>query len=221
MDLVTVSLDLLLATLLIAALAYGVRLERRLKALRDGHQVFAQAVRELDQSVLRAESGLDQLRKAGEEARDGLHDRILKAREATAELERLIARAERVRAQPQFAQAQFAQPQFAAQLTPHFAPPQAPQTAAEPAPRRPEARVVVHGEEAAERVAQAILSLGESDRAPELRRPQAKPVMPPVAQAPAEARAEARPSRRPRPVADEDLFETPAPQLRRAIGVRR
>lgn len=201
MDLVTVSLDLMLAVLLVAALAYGVRLERRLKALREGHAVFAQAVRELDQSVLRAESGLDQLRKAGEEARDGLHDRILKAREASAELERLISRAERVRAQPQFTA------HLAPQIAPQVAPPVVPQPAARPAELRPSVR----GEEAAERVAQAILSLGESDRAPELRRPQ-----PAV-----ERQPEPRPSRRPRAVADEELFETPPPQLRRAIGGRR
>ena len=99
-SLVAVALNLLLAGLLIAALGFGVVLNRRLMALRDGHGVFVQSVRELDQSVLRAEAGLDQLRKAGEEARDGLHDRILKAREIKAELERLINRAERVRPQP-------------------------------------------------------------------------------------------------------------------------
>ncbi len=220
MDLVTVSLDLLLAALLIAALAYGVRLERRLKALRDGHAVFAQAVRELDQSVLRAEAGLDQLRKAGEEARDGLHDRILKARDASAELERMLARAERVRSQPQPA------PQIAPQIAPQPAPLAAsrkmPELAIrgarqlEPRPRAP-ARV----EDAAERVAQAILGLGELTpepepdvlelRVPELRRPE--PLV--------ERRPETQPSRRPRAAADEDLFETPPPELRRALGGRR
>ena len=214
MDLVTVSLDLLLAALLIAALAYGVRLERRLKALRDGHAVFAQAVRELDQSVLRAEAGLDQLRKAGEEARDGLHDRILKARDATAELERMLARAERVRGQSQ----------PAPQIAPQAAVPPPPRTAPDRAirgARQPESRprAPARSEDAAERVAQAILSLGELTpepdvlelRIPELRRPE--PLV--------ERRPETQPSRRPRAAADEDLFETPPPELRRALGGRR
>jgi hypothetical protein len=187
MDLVTISLDLLLAVLLVAALAYGVRLERRLKALRDGHAVFAQAVRELDQSVLRAEAGLDQLRKAGEEARDGLHDRILKAREAKAELERLINRAERVRPQPPAAE-----------------PAPAPLGRLQPAPP-------ARGEAAAERIAAAILSLGEPERIPEIRR-----------------RAEPAPLHAPEPMAsrrahtlDDELFEAPSPEIRRAGGLRR
>ena len=193
MDLVTVSLDILLATLLVAALAYGVRLERRLKSLRDGHAVFVQAVRELDQSVLRAEAGLDQLNKAGEEARDGLHDRILKAREVKAELERLINRAERVRP---------AQPAAAPEPAPALAP--APLRQLQPA-------LLARGEEAAERIAAAILSLGESERAPpELRRGE-----PALSRAP-----EPRPSRRGHAL-DDDLFEAPSPEIRRAGGLRR
>jgi Domain of unknown function (DUF6468) len=189
MDLVTISLDLLLAMLLIAALAYGVRLERRLKALRDGHAVFAQAVRELDQSVLRAEAGLDQLRKAGEEARDGLHDRILKAREAKLELERLINRAERVRPQPSAA--------------PEPAP--APLRQLPPAP-------LARGEAAAERIAAAILNLGESERVPEIRRAEPAPPRAP----------EPKPSRRAHALAlDDDLFEAPSPEIRRSGGLRR
>jgi len=207
MDLVTVSLDLLLAMLLIAALAYGVRLERRLKALREGHAVFAQAVRELDQSVLRAEAGLDQLRRAGEEARDGLHDRILKAREIKAELERLINRAERVRL-----------PQPAA----------APEPAAAPAAhRQTQAAPLVRGEAAAERIAAAILSLGEAERLPERvpervaeRVPERVPELRRGEPAPARA-PEPGPSRRAQHALDDDLFEAPSPEIRRTGGLRR
>jgi hypothetical protein len=196
MDLVTVSLDLLLATLLVAALAYGVRLERRLKALREGQAAFAQSVRELDQSVLRAEAGLDQLRRAGEEARDGLHDRILKAREVKTELERMINRAERVRP---------AQPSAAPE--PASAPASAPLRQLQPA-------LLARGEEAAERIAAAILSLGEPERlpepaperAPELRRGERAP--------------EPRPSRRAHAL-DDELFEAPSPEIRRSGGLRR
>jgi hypothetical protein len=95
MDFVSLGMELLLAVLLLAALAYGVRLERRLKALRDSQAGFVEAVRALDAAAGRAEAGLDALRRATDEAQDGLHDRILKAREVKAELERLLARAER------------------------------------------------------------------------------------------------------------------------------
>lgn len=95
MSLVGVSLDLLLILLLVAALIYGVRLEKKLRALRDSQAAFAASVRDLDLAAARAEAGLENLRRAGEEAHDGLHDRILKARELKAQLETLIARAER------------------------------------------------------------------------------------------------------------------------------
>ncbi len=88
-------MDVLLATLLVVALVYGFRLERRLKALRDGQAGFAAAVRELDGAARRAETGLASLRQATDEAHDSLHDRILKARELKTQLETLIARAER------------------------------------------------------------------------------------------------------------------------------
>jgi hypothetical protein len=122
MDFVGVGMDLLLAALLLAALAYGVRLERRLKALRDSQAGFAEAVRALDTAAARAEAGLDSLRRAADEAHDGLHDRILKARELKAELERLIARAER-----------------AGEAAPRLAAPTrvAPEPVGRPAPMRP------------------------------------------------------------------------------------
>lgn len=90
-------LQLLLSALLVVALLFGVRLERKLKALREGQAKFVSAVAELDQAARRTEAGLAQLREAADEAHDGLHDRILKARELKQALEALIARAERVR----------------------------------------------------------------------------------------------------------------------------
>jgi hypothetical protein len=95
MDIVTIAMDLLLAGLLIAALGYGMRLERKLKTLRDTQAGFAEAVRSLDIAAARAETGLETLRLTAEEAHDGLHDRIQKARELKGEMERLIGRAER------------------------------------------------------------------------------------------------------------------------------
>ncbi len=85
-------LDAVLMLLLVAALGYGVRLEKKLTALRAGQMAFAGAVTELNSAAGRAESAVAQLRSSGEEA-DMLHDRILKARAVKHELEALIARA--------------------------------------------------------------------------------------------------------------------------------
>ena len=85
-------LDAVLMLLLVAALGYGVRLEKKLTALRAGQMAFAGAVTELNSAAGRAESAVAQLRSSGEEA-DMLHDRILKARAVKQELEALIARA--------------------------------------------------------------------------------------------------------------------------------
>ena len=85
-------LDGALMLLLVAALGYGVRLERKLTALREGQQLFASAVTELNDAAGRAEAALATLRSSGHET-DLLHDRIIKAREVKTQLEALIARA--------------------------------------------------------------------------------------------------------------------------------
>jgi hypothetical protein len=84
-------LDGVLMLLLVAALGYGVRLERKLVALRAGQQAFASAVTDLNAAAGRAEAALASLRASGPET-DLLHDRIIKAREVRAQLEALIAR---------------------------------------------------------------------------------------------------------------------------------
>ena len=89
-----VIMDALLMLLLAGALAYGVRLDRKLKALRDGQLAFAGAVNELNMAASRAEAALASLRASGQET-DLLHDRIVKARTVKAELEALIARSGR------------------------------------------------------------------------------------------------------------------------------
>jgi hypothetical protein len=85
-------LDGVLMLLLVAALGYGVRLEKKLTALRAGQQAFATAVTELNAAAGRAEAALASLRASGQET-DLLHDRIIKAREVKTQLEGLIARA--------------------------------------------------------------------------------------------------------------------------------
>ncbi len=89
MSIISVCLNLMLAGLLGAALVMGWRLNRRLKALRDSHEGFAKAVRELNAAAERAEQGLADLRTATDEATDALADRIEKGRALAAKLERL------------------------------------------------------------------------------------------------------------------------------------
>lgn len=90
MSIIGLALNLLLAALLMAALGMGWRLNRRLKALRDSHDGFAIAVRELNSAAARAEQGLADLRAATDEAVDLLADRIDKGRTLATKLERLI-----------------------------------------------------------------------------------------------------------------------------------
>jgi len=87
-------MDAVLMLLLVAALGYGVRLEKKLSQLRAGQLAFAGAVTELNAACGRAESALGSLRASGEEA-DLLHDRILKARQLKTDLEQLIAKGAR------------------------------------------------------------------------------------------------------------------------------
>lgn len=84
-------LDAVLMLLLVAAIGYGIRLEKKLTQLRAGQMAFASAVTELNTAAGRAENALASLRLSGEEA-DLLHDRIIKARALKIELEGLIAR---------------------------------------------------------------------------------------------------------------------------------
>lgn len=85
-------LDSILMLLLVAAIGYGIKLERKLKTLREGQLAFAAAVTELNSAAGRAEQALATLRASGQET-DLLHDRIIKARAVKQELEVLIARA--------------------------------------------------------------------------------------------------------------------------------
>lgn len=98
MSLIAIGLNLTLAVLLMAALALGLRLNGRLKQLRDGQEGFARSVRELDTAATRAEQGLADLRAATDEATDILLDRIENGRALASRLERLYAQAPAPRA---------------------------------------------------------------------------------------------------------------------------
>ncbi|MBL8555559.1 MAG: flagellar positioning protein PflI [Phenylobacterium sp.] len=93
MSLIAIGMNVLLAGLLVAAMVVGLRLNRRLKALKDSHEGFEAAVRELNLAAVRAEQGLADLRAATDEAVDMLSDRIEKGRTLAARLEKLVAAA--------------------------------------------------------------------------------------------------------------------------------
>lgn len=76
-----------LMVLLLAALAFGWRLDRRLKALKASHESFARAVADLDTAAARAEQGLADLRGATEEASETLRERIETARRLAGRLD--------------------------------------------------------------------------------------------------------------------------------------
>jgi len=87
MSLLALSMDVFLAVLLIAALVMGVRLNGRLKALRQSHEGFARAIVELNDAAVRAERGLAGLREAATETHDSLLARIDTARSLAAKLD--------------------------------------------------------------------------------------------------------------------------------------
>ena len=91
MSAVAIILNLALSGLLLAALAFGWRLERRLKALKDSHDSFARAVADLDIAAARAEQGLADLRAATDEAAETLADRIEAAKTLATRLERGVS----------------------------------------------------------------------------------------------------------------------------------
>lgn len=88
-------MDFVLMGLLVAALWFGVRLDKKLKALRGAHEGFARAVADLDQAAIRAHHSLKELRTDADESQDLLHGRILAARDLLQKLETQTARVER------------------------------------------------------------------------------------------------------------------------------
>ncbi|MDI7773802.1 DUF6468 domain-containing protein [Asticcacaulis sp. EMRT-3] len=95
MSLTNAIMDLILMGLLVAALWFGVRLDKRLKALRAAHEGFARAVGELDDAAIRAHNSLKELRAHADESQDLLHGRVLAAREVLNKLDAQVSRAER------------------------------------------------------------------------------------------------------------------------------
>jgi hypothetical protein len=97
---VSLTLDLLLAVLLLITLIFGLKLDKRLKTLQASQADFAEAVADLDRAAARAETGLADLRTAMDEAVDLLAARIEKARELANRLEVLTAQGAAVAGPP-------------------------------------------------------------------------------------------------------------------------
>jgi hypothetical protein len=118
---IAAGLDLLLIALLIVALVVGLRVNRRLKALRDGQDSFVKAVMELDTAAARAENGLASLKAATEETHDTLLTRIETARGLIVRLENAAEAANRAAATLAAAPAPAASPVRAeSRLDPRF-----------------------------------------------------------------------------------------------------
>lgn len=84
---ITIILNLLLASLLCGALWMGWRLNERLKVLREGQMGFAKAVADLDAAAARAERGLADLKAASDEMAEVLVTRIERARVLASKLD--------------------------------------------------------------------------------------------------------------------------------------
>lgn len=196
MSLIAIGMNLLLAGLLVAAMVVGLRLNGRLKALRNSHEGFEAAVRELNIAAVRAEQGLADLRAATDEAVDILSDRIEKGRALAGKLEKLVSAA------PELPRAMHAE-----RPAPRAMPPVAP-------PAR---------EGSAEQRLSQLLAMARSRLAAEEAPPAQRSLADDMRFAdPRPARAAAATPARRAPSIDDDLFEDEAPlALDRILGARR
>src|ERR1700712_3023834 len=94
MSLVALCLNGFLASLLLATLVLGLRLDKKVKGVRDGQNAFVLAVSELNAAASKAQAALADLRAATDESTDTLGGRIARAREVADRLDKLVSRAE-------------------------------------------------------------------------------------------------------------------------------
>jgi hypothetical protein len=196
MSLIAIGMNVLLAGLLVAAMAVGLRLNKRLKALRDSHEGFEAAVRELNVAAVRAEQGLADLRAATDEATDMLSDRIEKGRALATKLEKLVSAAPEL-------------PRAMGSERPHL---RSQNTRSIPSVA-PAARTT---EDAAEQRLGALLAMARS----RLQAQEAAPAQPAPSPEPLVGRAPL-PGRRIAVTPDDDLFEDTPGAFDRFAGARR
>lgn len=87
-------LDVVVALLLAATIGYAVVLNRRLTALRQNRDELAKLIANFNEATVRAESSIPKLRKAADDAGQGLLDRVEKAQTLRDDLAFMIERAD-------------------------------------------------------------------------------------------------------------------------------
>ncbi len=91
---IAVAIDLLVAGLLVATIAYAVVLNRRLGQLRDGGAQMEQLTNEFHQATSRAEAGLTALKEVAGRSDTDIAGQLESLTKLHGELEFLVARAE-------------------------------------------------------------------------------------------------------------------------------
>jgi hypothetical protein len=89
-----------LMLLLLFAVFVGLKLERRLRGLRDSQANFAKAAVELNAAIARAEVGLGEIRATMKDAEETLTERVDEARAAAKKLETAMTRAASIVVEP-------------------------------------------------------------------------------------------------------------------------
>ncbi|NNE82770.1 MAG: hypothetical protein HKN28_02250 [Alphaproteobacteria bacterium] len=91
---VPVALDLLVAGLLVATIAYAIVLNRRLSQLRGGAEQMERLVSDFYQATTRAESGVSALKEFAGRNESGILEQLQSMQKLRDELEYLVERAE-------------------------------------------------------------------------------------------------------------------------------
>jgi len=87
-------LDLLVSCLLVATIAYAVRLNARLGALRKNRDDLSKIIVNFNEATVRAESSIPKLKRTAEEAGSALQERVEKAQSLRDDLAFMIERAD-------------------------------------------------------------------------------------------------------------------------------
>lgn len=90
----TLVLDVIIAALLVATIVYAGMLNKRLNALRKNRDDMAKLIAQFNEATVRAESSIPKLRKAAEDAGQGLQERVEKAHSLRDDLAFMIERAD-------------------------------------------------------------------------------------------------------------------------------
>lgn len=72
-------LDITVILLLVVAILYGFRLNSKINLIRDSRKELSKLFKSFDNTILKAQEGIDELRKASEEASSGLQQKIDRA----------------------------------------------------------------------------------------------------------------------------------------------